>query len=167
MAPLAAETGLDLLCEPGRYLVGPAGVLLARVTDRKQAGGRTIVVTDAGMNDLLRPSLYQAEHPIRVLGGAEAGSGEIVDVVGPVCETGDFLALGRRIAGAVPGALLLVGAAGAYGFTMASQYNSRPRPPEVLVDGARWSVVRTRETYDDLTRGEVTAPRWVGEEHAA
>lgn len=165
--PLARATGLPIACEPGRFLVGTAGVLLARVTDRKVAGGRTIIVTDAGMNDLLRPSLYQAAHPVRALGAPADAAAETVDVVGPVCETGDFLALDRPVAGAVPGAVLAVGAAGAYGFSMSSQYNSRPRPAEVLVDGERWGVIRERETFDDLVRGEVTPPRWMHEGHAA
>jgi diaminopimelate decarboxylase len=163
VAPLHRATGLEILVEPGRYLVGNAGVLLTRVLYRKRAGGRAIVIVDAGMNDLLRPSLYQALHPIRAVGvdGDAAGS-EPVDVVGPICETGDFLALGRRLPPVEPGSLLAVGGAGAYGFTMSSQYNSRPRPCEVLVDGNRWGVIRERESQDDLARGEHDTPRWLG-----
>jgi diaminopimelate decarboxylase len=163
VAPLAAATGLPLMVEPGRYLVGPAGVLLTRVLYRKHAGGRDIVITDAGMNDLLRPALYQAHHPVRVVGGTGDTGAEVVDVVGPICESGDFLARERPVAGAAGGALLAIGGAGAYGFSMSSQYNSRRRAAEVVVDGDRWGVVRAREEMDDLIRGEVTEPRWVSE----
>ncbi|MDH4045690.1 MAG: diaminopimelate decarboxylase [Gemmatimonadota bacterium] len=167
IAPLHDATGLPVLVEPGRYLVGPAGVLLTRVVYRKHTGGREFVIADAGMNDLLRPSLYQAEHPIRVVGAVPGATPEDVDVVGPICETGDFLGLRRRLAGAAPGALLAVEAAGAYGFSMSSQYNSRPRPAEVLVDGDRWGIVRERERVADLIRGETPTPRWVHGEEAA
>ena len=160
VAPLQAATGLLLLIEPGRFLVGNAGVLLARVLYRKASGGRTILVTDAGMSDLLRPSLYRAEHPVRLLGAGPEAPTEIVDVVGPICETGDFLALDRALPCAPPGAVLAVGGAGAYGFVMSSQYNSRPRAAEVLVDGQRWGVARARETLDDLMRGEQAEPPW-------
>jgi diaminopimelate decarboxylase len=163
IAPLGRETGLPLLVEPGRFLVGEAGLLLARVLYRKRTGGREIAITDAGMNDLIRPSLYHAEHPIRVVVPASSAveDGAEVDVVGPICETGDFLGLARRLPGAGPGALLAVGGAGAYGFSMSSQYNARPRAAEVLVDGGRWGVVRGRETMEDLMRGEHVTPRWV------
>jgi len=162
LRPLAEGTGLPIVLEPGRYLVGNAGVLLARTLYRKHSGGKTFVIVDAGMNDLLRPSLYGAMHEIVVVGGAAADTGsdgidgELVDVVGPVCETGDFLAKDRYLPGAVPGALLAVRSAGAYAFTMGSTYNSRPRPPEVLVDGDRWAVIRERESLEDLMRGEYT-----------
>jgi diaminopimelate decarboxylase len=149
------------MVEPGRFLVGAAGVLLTRVLYRKHAGGRDIVITDAGMNDLLRPALYQAHHPVRAVGAG--GAPEVVDVVGPICETGDFFARERSVAGAEAGALLAIGGAGAYGFSMSSQYNSRRRAAEVLVDGDRWGVVRAREELDDLIRGEVTEPRWVSQ----
>jgi diaminopimelate decarboxylase len=167
VAPLHDATGLPILVEPGRYLVGPAGVLLARVLFRKQAGGRDFVIADAGMNDLLRPSLYQAVHPIRVVRTAADGGPEEVDVVGPICETGDFLGLRRELAGATAGALLAIEAAGAYGFSMSSQYNSRRRPAEVMVDGARWGIVRARERLEDLTAGETVTPHWVHEDEAA
>lgn len=160
IAPLQAATGLLVLIEPGRFLVGNAGVLLARVLYRKASGGRTILVTDAGMGDLLRPSLYRAEHPVRLVGAEPDAPSEIVDVVGPICETGDFLALDRALPRAAPGALLAVGGAGAYGFVMSSQYNSRPRAAEVLLDGARWGVARARETLEDLMRGESAEPSW-------
>lgn len=161
VAPLAAATGLPLMVEPGRFLVGAAGVLLTRVLYRKHAGGREIIITDAGMNDLLRPALYQAHHPVRAVGAA--GATEVVDVVGPICETGDFFARERPLAGAEAGALLAIGGAGAYGFSMSSQYNSRRRAAEVMVDGDRWGVIRAREQMDDLIRGEVTEPQWVSQ----
>ena len=160
VAPLADATGLTILVEPGRYLVGNAGVLLTRVLYRKHSGGKDIAVVDAAMNDLLRPSLYHAVHGIRVVGEATGAGDAPLDVVGPICETGDFLGLDRRLPGAVPGALLAVESAGAYGFTMSSNYNSRPRAAEVLVDGERFAVVRERETLDDLIRGERLDPEW-------
>lgn len=156
--PAADATGLRLLLEPGRFLVGNAGLLLTQCLLRKRSGGTDFVVVDAGMNDLVRPSLYGAEHEIRVVqAGADGASGaEEVDIVGPICETGDFLGRHRRLAGAQAGALLAIMDVGAYGFTMSSTYNSRPRPAEVLVDGHRWAAVRERETVDDLMRGERT-----------
>jgi diaminopimelate decarboxylase len=170
IAPLAGETGLPLLIEPGRFLVGNGGYLLTRVLYRKRSGGKEFVITDAGMNDLLRPSLYGARHDIAVLEPAAEGLGDVppagvraavVDVVGPNCETGDFLGLERRLAGASPGALLAVLSAGAYGFGMSSHYNSRPRAAEVLVDGERYAVVRSREVAEDLMRGETMVPEWM------
>ncbi|MDH3456072.1 MAG: diaminopimelate decarboxylase [Gemmatimonadota bacterium] len=153
--PLADETGLELAVEPGRYLVGAAGLLLTTCLYRKRMGEKDFVIVDAGMNDLLRPSLYDAVHDIVVIGRATASATPaIVDVVGPVCESGDFLGLGRQLTGVEPGSLLAIVGAGAYGFTMASSYNSRPRPPEVLVDDGRWAVIRDRETVRDLMRGE-------------
>jgi diaminopimelate decarboxylase len=135
--------------------------LLTRVLYRKRSGGRRFVITDAGMNDLLRPSLYQAYHEIEVVDAvAEGAPSALVDVVGPNCESGDFLALDRTLPGAGPGALLAVLGAGAYGFGMSFQYNSRPRAAEVLVDGGRYAVVRHRETVDDLMRGEQVNPDW-------
>jgi diaminopimelate decarboxylase len=159
---LAEETGLTLVTEPGRYLVGNAGWLLTRVLYRKHTGGRDIVVVDTGMNDLLRPSLYGAVHEIRVLEPVPVpGDGERVDVVGPICESGDFLGIDRILPDAGPGALLAIGGAGAYGFAMSSQYNSRPRAAEVVVDGERFALARSRETVDDLIRGETAEPAWV------
>ncbi|MGZ5958013.1 MAG: diaminopimelate decarboxylase [Myxococcaceae bacterium] len=149
------ETGATVLVEPGRVLVGNAGVLLTRVLYRKRAGGRTLVVVDAGMNDLLRPALYGAEHaivPVR----PRRGRLQIVDVVGPVCESTDVLGRDRRMVLPEPGALLAIRGAGAYGMSMASTYNGRPRPAEVLVSGGRARVVRRRERIEDLWRGEPT-----------
>jgi len=156
--PLIEGTGLELHVEPGRYLVGNAGVLLTRCLYRKRAGGKTFVIADAGVNDMIRASLYDAQHQVLVVaaGPAPPADGEPVDVVGPVCETGDFLAKARALPAAVPGALLAVCDVGAYGFSMSSNYNSRPRVAEVLVDGDHWAVVRERESLDDLMRGEVT-----------
>jgi diaminopimelate decarboxylase len=145
--------GLAVVVEPGRSIVGPAGVLLTRVLYRKRTPRKEFVVVDAGMNDLIRPSLYSSHHEIVPL--RKSHRPEITaDVVGPICESGDFLARGRKIANVAPGDLLAVCTAGAYGFTLASNYNSRPRAPEVLVEGGSFRVVRTRETQDDLVRGE-------------
>ena len=145
---------LFLMVEPGRSIVGEAGVLLTRVLYRKSTGSREFIIVDAAMNDLLRPSLYQAHHEI--LPVREASRGTVrADVVGPVCESGDFLALDREMPNALPGDLLAVWTAGAYGFVLASNYNSRPRPAEVLVESGAWSVARERETYEDLVKGEI------------
>jgi diaminopimelate decarboxylase len=155
--PLSVATGLEVAVEPGRFIVANAGLLLTRCLYRKRMG-KVYVIVDAAMNDFIRASLYDAVHEIAVVKAPkdlDAPDG-LVDVVGPVCESGDFLGLDRDLPGAVPGALLAVLGAGAYGFTMASTYNSRPRPPEVLVDGARWSTIRERESLADLTRGERT-----------
>jgi diaminopimelate decarboxylase len=132
-------------------------MLLTRVLYRKQSGGKTHVITDAGMTELLRPSHYQAYHRIEPLRETSTGGPiptEVVDVTGPICETGDFLALDRPLPLVGPGEVLAIYTAGAYGFVMASNYNARPRPPEVLVDNGRYAVVRDRETYADLVRHE-------------
>ncbi len=160
MAPLRARlaaTGCVVEVEPGRYLVGNAGVLVTRVLHRKHSGGRELAIVDAGMNDLLRPALYQAWHQIVSVESGAAGSVPI-DVVGPVCETGDFLGLNRELPPVGPGDHLAVLGAGAYGFTMSSNYNSRARPAEVLVDDGRWAVVRPRERLTDLFRDESADP---------
>lgn len=149
------DIAATLVVEPGRVLVGNAGILLTRVLGRKRGLGRYFVVVDAGMNDLLRPALYGAEHevvPVRRRRGAPV----LVDVVGPVCESTDTLAHGRRMVLPSQGDLLVLRTAGAYGMSMASNYTGRPRPAEVLVRGARFQVVRTRETLGDLWRGEST-----------
>ena len=145
-----------LLIEPGRSLVGPSGVLLSRVIYVKENRGKTFVIVDAAMNDLIRPVLYDATHPItKVRRGAENKPvGKIVDVVGPVCESADFLARDRSFEPVQPGDLVAVWAAGAYGFTQSSNYNSRRRLAEVLVEGRQFRVVRRRQTYSDLVRGE-------------
>jgi len=156
--PLAAQSGLTLIVEPGRFLVGNAGVLLTRVLYRKRSGDREYVITDAGMNDLLRPSHYNAFHRIDAV--RPRTERIVADIVGPVCESGDFFALGREVENVVAGDLLAIRSAGAYGFSMASNYNSRPRAAEVLVDGNRFAVVTARERYEDLVRQDVAAPRW-------
>jgi diaminopimelate decarboxylase len=145
--------GLEILIEPGRSIVAEAGLLITRVLYRKTNGDREFVIVDAAMNDLIRPALYHAHHEIIPLRQNQAGS-IVADVVGPVCESGDFLARGREIANVLPGDLLAICTAGAYGFVAASNYNARPRPPEILVEGERYRVVRKRETYQDITRGE-------------
>lgn len=142
-----------LILEPGRVLVGNGGLLLTRVLYRKRTVARQFVVVDAGMNDLIRPALYEAHHEVRpVL--RRAGRATEVEVVGPVCESTDVLAKGRRLVLPRQGELLALMSAGAYGMSMASNYNSRPRPAEVLVDGADFQLVRRREGIEDLWRGE-------------
>jgi diaminopimelate decarboxylase len=161
LARRAAEgSGLELVVEPGRYLVADAGVLLTRVLFRKRSGGTDYVITDAGMTELMRPSHYQAYHHVEPV-EPRTGDG-MVDVVGPVCESGDFLALGRELGEVLPGDLLAVRTAGAYGYVMASNYNARRRPAEVLVDGNRFGAVTRRETWEDLTRLERVEPAWEG-----
>ena len=159
MTALVRRTGLELIVEPGRYLVGNAGILLSRVIDRKHSGGKEYVVVDAGMNDLLRPSHYNAFHRIEAVTPRGPGR-ETVDVVGPVCESGDFLALDRELEALAPGDLVAVRSAGAYGYAMSSNYNSRPRAAEVLVDGDRFGIITARESYDDLARLETMEPAW-------
>jgi diaminopimelate decarboxylase len=147
------NSGLRVMLEPGRSIAGPAGILLTRVLYRKKNGAKEFVVVDAAMNDLIRPALYHAHHeiiPVR----KNSLPMSTVDVVGPVCETGDFLARDRPMAHAMPGDFLAVCTAGAYGFVQASNYNSRPRAPEVLVEGSSYRIIRRRETYADLVRGE-------------
>jgi diaminopimelate decarboxylase len=150
---------VQLIVEPGRFLVAEAGVMLTSVLYRKESGAKRFMVVDAGMNDLLRPSHYEAHHDIEPVSDTIPDR-VLVDVVGPVCETGDFLALDRNMPDVRAGALLAVRNAGAYGYVMASTYNSRPRPAEVLVDGDQWAVVTVRETLDDLVRNEHLTPEW-------
>ena len=157
IVPLVRESGLTLVLEPGRYLVGSAGLLLTTVLSRKHSGGKELVIVDAGMNDLVRPSHYLAYHEIAEVEAARRPAGP-VDIVGPVCETGDFLARDRVLPGLERGERLAVLGGGAYGFVMASNYNTRPRPAEVLVDGGRWWVARAREVVDELFRSERMAP---------
>ncbi|HEU4680359.1 MAG TPA: diaminopimelate decarboxylase, partial [Gemmatimonadales bacterium] len=155
--PLLTAGGLTVYLEPGRFLVGSAGVLLTRVLYRKHSGGKEFVIVDAGMNDLVRPSHYQAYHEILEL--VQRGRPGIrADVVGPVCETGDFLALDRQLPGLEAGDTLAVLGAGAYGFVMASNYNSRPRPPEIVADRGQWWVARPREKAESLFENERLSP---------
>jgi len=150
--PLIAALGVTLLCEPGRFIVGSSGALLTRVLYRKDNGVKSFAIVDAGMNDLIRPSLYDAHHEIWAV---QPKTGEdVVDVVGPICESGDFLAHDRALPPLAAGDLLAVLSAGAYGFAMASNYNARPRPAEVLVAGQAARLVRRRESYEDLIRAE-------------
>jgi diaminopimelate decarboxylase len=155
--PVLGPLGVSLHLEPGRFLVGAAGLLLTTVLYRKHAGGKDFVVVDAGMNDLVRPSHYMAYHDI-VVTRERGRSVRRVDVVGPICESGDFLALERDIPEVEQGDTLAVLGAGAYGFVMGSHYNARPRPAEVLVDGDKWGVARRRENYQDLVAGEDVTP---------
>ncbi|MGL4208669.1 MAG: diaminopimelate decarboxylase family protein, partial [Candidatus Adiutrix sp.] len=145
--------GLNLIVEPGRFIAGNSGVLLTKVLYNKKNGAKNFVVTDCAMNDLIRPSLYGAFHDI-VPVKENFAQPTVVDVVGPVCESGDFMAKGRLIPPVAAGDLLAVKSAGAYGFTMSSNYNARPKAAEVLVCGSEYKVVRLRETYEDLLRGE-------------
>jgi diaminopimelate decarboxylase len=154
--------GLTIVIEPGRSIVGPAGVLLTRVLYRKKTPSKEFVIVDAAMNDLIRPALYRAHHDILplhhaagdVVGGVVAHV--VADVVGPICESGDFLARDRELPDVQPGDYFAVSSAGAYGFVQSSNYNSRPRAPEVLVEGGRWRIVRERESFEDLIKGETT-----------
>jgi len=158
--PHVAASRLTLVLEPGRFIVGNAGLLLTRVLYRKKSGGRMIAVVDAGMTDLIRPSHYQAYHGIDLV-GEDGRPTQAYDVVGPICESGDFFALDRELPELAQGDLLAVRGAGAYGFVMTSTYNARPRPAEVLVDGGRYAVIRAREKVEDLMRGETLVPEWV------
>lgn len=155
ISPLVQGLNLTLVMEPGRVIVGNAGILLTRALYEKIGESKRFVIVDAAMNDLIRPSLYGAYHDIRPVSEALLHRPKhSVDVVGPVCESGDFLAKDRSLPEVKPGDLLAVMSAGAYGFVMASNYNSRPRVPEVLVMDSEVHVIRERESYDDLVRGE-------------
>ena len=149
--------GGEVILEPGRVLVGNAGVLVTRVLYVKKSVRKRFAVVDAAMNDLLRPSLYRAHHDVELVGAAARPEGT-VDVVGPVCESADFLARRRRMPVPEAGDLLCVRTAGAYGFSMSSNYNARPRAAEVLVDGRTAFLARRRETWLDLVRGEKASP---------
>jgi diaminopimelate decarboxylase len=147
-----------LLIEPGRFIVAQAGALVARVLYVKRNGKKTFVITDAAMNDLIRPALYQAWHeivPVRARKGKGAGKARIVDVVGPVCESGDFFARDRKLAHVEPGDLVALLDAGAYGMAQSSNYNTRPRAAEVLVEGDKARLIRRRESMEDLLAPEV------------
>jgi len=155
LAGVVRPLGCKLLVEPGRALIGPAGVLLTRVLYVKQNRGKRFVVVDAAMNDLIRPSLYGAAHAVtKAVRGARESATRRVDVVGPVCESGDFLARDWPLPEVKAGDLLVVWAAGAYGFVQSSNYNARQRAAEVLVEGTRFRVIRKRQTLEDLVRGE-------------
>lgn len=159
ISPLVRDLKCVLIMEPGRVIVGNAGILLTRVMYNKESEAKRFVIVDAAMNDLIRPSLYGAYHEIRPVKETRAKP-VTVDVVGPVCESGDFLAKDRPLPEVKRGELLAVMSAGAYGFTMASNYNSRPRIPEVLIKDREVHVIREREAYADLVRGE-TIPEFL------
>jgi diaminopimelate decarboxylase len=149
-----------LVLEPGRAIVGNAGILVTRAVYRKDSGEKKFLIVDAGMNDLIRPSLYEAYHEIKPVLEPVSADRAVFDVVGPICESGDFLAKERDLPVVKNGDLVAVMSAGAYGFSMSSNYNSRPRAAEVIVRGNEYHVVRERETYNDLIKGE-KIPRWL------
>jgi diaminopimelate decarboxylase len=153
IVPLLMPLGLRILVEPGRFMVGNAGVLVTEVLYVKRTGRKTFVIVDAAMNDLIRPAFYDSYHEIVPL---KPKGGELVptDLVGPICESGDYFAKDRPLPAQKPGNRLALLSAGAYGFVMASNYNTRPRAAEVLVEGVKHRVVRKRETVADLLRGE-------------
>jgi diaminopimelate decarboxylase len=161
VAATAAPLGLELIFEPGRWLVAPAGVLVARVAYVKQGVSRSFLILDAAMNDLIRPALYDAYHPILpVTQPASDAAVQRYDVVGPICETGDTFARERPLPPIAAGELVAFCAAGAYGAVMSSNYNTRPQPPEVLVSGHDYAIVRARQTYDDILALE-RLPGWL------
>jgi len=161
VTPHLRRLGLKILFEPGRFIVGNGGVLVSRVLYVKQTPVKRFLIVDAAMNDLIRPALYESYHDIVPVAAHSGRRNVTVDVVGPVCESGDFLAQGRRMAAVEEGELVAVMSAGAYGMAMASNYNARPRPAEVLVRGRRYELVRRRESIKDLVSGE-TVPQWLG-----
>ena len=163
IVPPLRELGIRILAEPGRFLVGNAGVLLTRVSYVKKSDAKKFAIVDAGMNDLIRPALYQSYHEIVPVKEPSASNSksknrnktETIDIVGPVCESGDFFARDREMPEVHEGDLLAIMSAGAYGFVMASNYNSRPLPAEALVRGDKFELIRRRQTWEDLVRGEV------------
>jgi diaminopimelate decarboxylase len=157
IVPPLRELSIRILLEPGRFLVGNAGVLLTRVRYLKQTGSKKFAIVDAGMNDLIRPALYQSYHEIVPVIEPNKSNAEKVDIVGPVCESGDFFALDREMPEVQEGDLLAIMSAGAYGFVMASNYNSRPLPAEALVRRDKFALIRKRQTREDLVRDEVDA----------
>jgi len=162
IVPPLRELGICVLVEPGRFLVGNAGVLLTRVRYVKKSGAKKFAIVDAAMNDLIRPALYQSYHeivPVEEPRTSRSKNTEKIDIVGPVCESGDFFALDREMPELHEGDLLAIMSAGAYGFVMASNYNSRPLPAEALVRGDKFALIRKRQTWDDLVRGEID-PEW-------
>jgi diaminopimelate decarboxylase len=147
-------TNVILILEPGRVIIGNAGILVTQVLYTKSSMNKRFIIVDAAMNDLIRPALYNSFHTVQPVKKNHADMVK-ADLVGPVCESGDFFARDRYMPPLKPGDLVALMSSGAYGFSMASNYNSRPRPPEVLVKGKRYSIIRTREIFDDLIRGEV------------
>ncbi|MCL6584045.1 MAG: diaminopimelate decarboxylase [bacterium] len=159
ISPVIEGLGVKIISEPGRVIVGNAGILVTQVLYVKRKDNKNFLIVDAGMNDLIRPSLYKAYHEILPVCKREERPRIVADVVGPICESGDFLARDRELPEFVAGELMSVMSAGAYGFAMSSNYNSRPRVAEVLVRGDQFSIIRERETYEDLIRGE-SIPAW-------
>src|SRR5436309_748492 len=157
IVPPLRELDVRILVEPGRFLVGNGGVLLIRVRYIKKSGAKKFAIVDAGMNDLIRPALYQSYHEIVPCRASVSDAFERIDIVGPVCESGDFFALDREMPELQEGDLLAIMSAGAYGFVMASNYNSRPLPTEALVRGDKFALIRQRQTWEDLASGEVEA----------
>lgn len=155
LVPLLKPLGLKIILEPGRFMVGNAGVLLTEVLYEKRGSAKTFQIIDAAMNDLIRPALYEGHHDIVPLTEPGGDDNEVVDIVGPVCESGDFFAQNRELPALAQGDRIALLSAGAYGFVMASNYNSRPLPAEILVDGDEAHVIRRRQTMDDLVAGEV------------
>ena len=156
IVPPLRELDIRILVEPGRFLVGNGGVLLTRVRYIKKTGSKKFAIVDAGMNDLIRPALYQSYHEIvPVAEPSKTKSTDKIDIVGPVCESGDFFALDREMPELHEGDLLAIMSAGAYGFVMASNYNSRPLPAEALVRGDQFALIRKRQTWEDLVRDEI------------
>jgi diaminopimelate decarboxylase len=162
--PLLKKTGLKIIMEPGRFIVGNAGILLTKVLYIKETPKKKFVIVDAGMNDLIRPALYAAYHNILPLRASASRLQDIekVDIVGPICESGDFFAKERKLPKVKEGDYLAIMSAGAYGFSMASNYNSRPRAEEVLVVKDKEFIIRKRETHEDLTRNEIIPPFLLG-----
>lgn len=154
VSPILQSLNCHIILEPGRVIVGNAGILVSKVLYNKNTDTKRFVIVDAAMNDLLRPSLYEAHHDIWPVQRTAGTSNHTVDVVGPICESGDFLAKDRDMPDSKPGDLLAVMSAGAYAFSMASNYNSRPRVPEILVKGSETFLIRKRESYQDLIQGE-------------
>lgn len=155
VVPRVAGLGLKILLEPGRFIVGNAGVLLTRCLYEKKGSAKTFKIVDAGMNDLIRPALYEGHHEIVPVKQAVNAARVTVDVVGPICESGDFFCQNRELPDFQPGDTVALMSAGAYGFAMASNYNSRPLPAELLVEGGTATVIRRRQTLDDLVEGEL------------
>jgi diaminopimelate decarboxylase len=155
LVPRLKGLGVKILLEPGRYIVGNAGVLVTRCLYEKKGSAKTFKIVDAGMNDLIRPALYEGHHEIVPLSEPKSGERVKVDVVGPICESGDFFCQDRALPDFQPGDRVALMSAGAYGFVMASNYNSRPLPAEILVEGDTATLVRKRQTLDDLIEGEL------------
>jgi diaminopimelate decarboxylase len=155
LVPLLQDLGLKILLEPGRLIVGNAGVLITRCLYEKKGSAKTFKIVDAGMNDLIRPALYEGHHEIVPLKQPQDAENVTVDVVGPICESGDFFCQDRELPDFQPGDFVALMSAGAYGFAMASNYNSRPLPAEILVEGNTATVIRKRQTLDDIIAGEL------------